>query len=222
MCKVVGDKVKATSWAKLSDVGLSGNVEGSKLVGGSHEETANATSKAPDKKEKKASHGFSMQEARHTRRGDVQVVLHGRVLNVSNFLSQHPREVAILTFAATAEFDIILPPDANKKYVPHAVNGTPGEGGEDNDKQDDGHVLNVSNFFSLSILAQLAILTFAGKDAVAEFDMTHPRDVVEKYLSDPVIGVVGSGKAEMVRGAAFDDEPGVLLVIVRSHGDACC
>ena len=137
MCKVVGDKVKATSWAKLSDVGLSGNVEGSKLVGGSHEETANAASKAPDKKEKKASHGFSMQEARHTRKGDVRVVLHGRVLNVSNFLSQHPREVAILTFAATAEFDIILPPDANKKYVPHAVNGTPGEGGEDDDKQDD-------------------------------------------------------------------------------------
>ena len=52
--------------------------------------------------------------------------------------------------------------------------------------------------------------------------MTHPRDVVEKYLSDPVIGVVGSGKADMVRGAAFDDEPGVLLVNVRSHEDACC
>ena len=84
----------------------------------------------------------------------------------------------------------------------------------------DGHLL--FQISCLSIPAQLAILTFAGKDAAAEFDMTHPRDLVEKYLSDPVIGVVGSGKAEMVRGAAFDDEPGVLLVNVRSHGDACC
>ena len=58
-------------------------------------------------------------------------------------------------------------------------------------------VLNVSNFSSQHPHAQLAILTFARKDAAAEFDMTHPPDVFEKYLPDAVIGVVGSGTAEM-------------------------
>eukprot|EP00450_Noctiluca_scintillans_P029453 CAMPEP_0194549464 /NCGR_PEP_ID=MMETSP0253-20130528/95220_1 /TAXON_ID=2966 /ORGANISM="Noctiluca scintillans" /LENGTH=399 /DNA_ID=CAMNT_0039396893 /DNA_START=22 /DNA_END=1219 /DNA_ORIENTATION=- len=125
--------------------------------------------------------------AKHNKKGDVWVVLNGRVLNVSNFLSQHP-------------------------------------GGE------------------------LAILTFAGKDATAEFDMIHPPDVVEKYAPDAIIGVVGSGKAKKAKGAgksalpvatdkgdavanleawgdwrveAFDDTPGVLLVNVRSYVNAC-
>ena len=125
--------------------------------------------------------------AKHTKKRDVWVVLHGRVLNVSDFLSQHP-------------------------------------GGE------------------------LAILTFAGKDATAEFDMIHPPDVVEKYAPDAIIGVVGNGKAKKAKGAAksalpvatdkgvpvanleawgdwrmeaFDDTPGVLLVNVRSYVNAC-
>ena len=46
--------------------------------------------------------------AKHNKKGDLWVVLNGRVLNVSKFLSQHPGdELAILTFAgkdATAEF----------------------------------------------------------------------------------------------------------------------
>jgi len=40
---------------------------------------------------------------------------------------------------------------------------------------------------------ELAILTFAGKDATEEFNMIHPPDVVGKYAPDAVIGVVGSG-----------------------------
>ena len=36
----------------------------------------------------------------------------------------------------------------------------------------------------------LAIVTFAGKDATAEFDMIHPPDV-EKYAPDAVIGTLG-------------------------------
>ena len=146
-----------------------------------------AASTAQAKKQKKASSGYTMEEfAKHTKKRDVWVVLHGRVLNVSNFLSQHP-------------------------------------GGE------------------------LAILTFAGKDATAEFGMIHPPDVVEKYASDAIIGVVGNGKAKMAKGAAksalpvatdkgdrvanleawgdwrmeaFDDTPGVLLVNVRSYVNA--
>ena len=37
----------------------------------------------------------------------------------------------------------------------------------------------------------MAILTFAGKDATAEFDIIHPLDVVDKYAPDAVIGILG-------------------------------
>merc|ERR1719511_658329 len=97
----------------------------------------NAASTAPAK-----SAGYTMEEvAKHTKKGDVWVVLHGRVLNVSNFLSQHPGgELAILTFAgkdATAEFDMIHPPDVVEKYAPDAVIGALGDGGEEDDEEDD-------------------------------------------------------------------------------------
>merc|ERR1712012_791200 len=97
---------------------------------GSNEDTMNAASTAPAK-----SAGYTMEEvAKHTKKGDVWVVLHGRVLNVSNFLSQHPGgEMGILTFAgkdASAEFDMIHPPDVIEKYAPDAVIGAIGTGGE--------------------------------------------------------------------------------------------
>ena len=57
------------------------------------------------------------------------------------FLSQHPGgELAILTLTgkdATAEFDMIHPPDVVKKYAAAAVIGTLGDGGEDEDDEDD-------------------------------------------------------------------------------------
>jgi hypothetical protein len=40
---------------------------------------------------------------------------------------------------------------------------------------------------------ELAILTFAGKDATAEFNMIHPPDVIGKYAPDAVIGKLGDG-----------------------------
>jgi len=126
---MLGDKLKATSLRELSGGGLSGNVEGSKLAGGSYEDTMNSAPAAAK------GEGYTMEEvAKHTKKGDVWVVLHGRVLNVSNFLSQHPGgELAILTFAgkdASAEFDMIHPPDVIEKYAPDAVIGTLGTGGE--------------------------------------------------------------------------------------------
>ena len=72
---------------------------------------------------------------------DVWVVLHGRVFNVQNFLSQHlGSESAILPPAgkdAAAEFDMIHPPDVATKYAPDAVIGTLGDGGEDDDDEED-------------------------------------------------------------------------------------
>merc|ERR1711868_47810 len=102
----------------------------------------NASSNAPAAKQKKASNVFTMEEvAKLNKKGDVWVVLHGRVLNVSNFLSQHPGgELAILTFAgkdASAEFDMIHPPDVIEKYAPDAIIGKLGEGGADDGEDED-------------------------------------------------------------------------------------
>ena len=108
-------------------------------------------------------------------------------------------------------------------------------------------VLNVSHFLSRQPGGELALLIFAGKDATAEFDRTYPHNVVKKYAPDAIIGVVGSGKAQKVKGAeksapvatekgdavenleawgdwrteALDDTPGALSVNVRFFVNAC-
>merc|ERR1719191_2653717 len=100
---------------------------------------------APAKKEKKAKKsggGFSLDEvAKHTTKGDCWVVVAGEVLNVTNFLSQHPGgELAILTFAgkdATEEFNMIHPPDVIPKYAPDAIIGNVGEGGGAEDEEEE-------------------------------------------------------------------------------------
>merc|ERR1719502_1488097 len=84
--------------------------------------------------------GYSMAEvAKHTTKGDCWVVVAGQVLNVTNFLSQHPGgELAILTFAgkdATEEFNMIHPPDVIGKYAPDAVIGKIGVGGPKKEKK---------------------------------------------------------------------------------------
>merc|ERR1712137_251214 len=73
--------------------------------------------------------GYSMDEvAKHNDKNSCWVVLHGRVLDVTTFLKDHPGgELAILTFAgkdATTEFDMIHPPGVVEKYAPNAVIGT--------------------------------------------------------------------------------------------------
>merc|ERR550514_2470817 len=55
-------------------------------------------------------------------------------------------------------------------------------------------VLDVTEFLKDHPGGELAILTFAGKDATEEFDMIHPPDVIDKYLpKDKVLGPVGGG-----------------------------
>merc|ERR550525_2109807 len=96
---------------------------------------AQASAAAPvAKKSAPSAGGYTKEEvAKHTTKTDCWVILHDRVLNVTNFLSQHPGgELAILTFAgkdATAEFDMIHPPDVIEKYAPVAIIGKLGEGG---------------------------------------------------------------------------------------------
>ena len=55
-----------------------------------------------------------------------------------------------------------------------------------------GQVFNVTNFLGQHPCGELAILTFAGKDATEGFNMFLPPDVIGKYAPDAVIGIVGS------------------------------
>merc|ERR1719271_419310 len=72
---------------------------------------------------------FSLDDvASHNNKADCWVVLHGRVLDVTDFLKDHPGgELAIITFAgkdAAAEFDMIHPPDVIEKSLdPAATKG---------------------------------------------------------------------------------------------------
>merc|ERR1712137_317251 len=87
---------------------------------------------APKKEEvavAEAADGYIMDEvAKHNDKNSCWVVLHGRVLDVTTFLKDHPGgELAILTFAgkdASKEFDMIHPPGVVEKYAPNAVIGT--------------------------------------------------------------------------------------------------
>merc|ERR1712099_144495 len=56
-----------------------------------------------------------------------------------------------------------------------------------------GQVLDVTKFLGEHPGGELAILTFAGKDATEEFNMIHPPDVIGKYAPDAVIGTLGAG-----------------------------
>merc|ERR1711920_682820 len=83
-------------------------------------------------------------------------------------------------------------------------------------------VLNVTNFLSQHPGGELAILTFAGKDATEEFDMIHPPDVVGKYAPDAIIGIVGTAEqaaaaAGAVGGAAGGGAP---LPVSKDKGGA--
>jgi len=70
--------------------------------------------------------------------------------------------------------------------------------------------LNVSKFLSEHPGGELAILTFAGKDATEEFDMIHPPDVVGKYAPDAIIGALGSAKAKGDKKGGAGAAPVVL------------
>merc|ERR1711972_100362 len=65
-----------------------------------------------------------------------------------------------------------------------------------------GEVLDVTKFLSEHPGGELAILTFAGKDATEEFNMIHPPDVIPKYAPDAIIGKVGTGVKKAKAAAA--------------------
>ncbi|CAD7926402.1 unnamed protein product [Amoebophrya sp. A25] len=122
--------LKATSLQTLSGGGISGGgTEKSALSGGSYEDAPGAPAAASGGDGK-----LTLEEvAKHTSEDDCWVVVNGDVLDVTEFLPDHPGgKLAILTFAgkdATEEFNMIHPPDVIEKYAPKAVLGKLQEGG---------------------------------------------------------------------------------------------
>merc|ERR1712012_1027758 len=245
---MLGGKVKPTSLKELSGGGLTGAVTSSKNAGGSYEDSMN-TAVVP--KKKKAGGGLTLEEvAKHNTKGDCWVVVSDQVLNVTNFLKDHPGgELAILTFAgkdATEEFNMIHPPDVIPKYAPDAIIGKLGDAGVGDEEEEEeeegggdggitleevakhntkgdcwvvvsGQVLNVTNFLKDHPGGELAILTFAGKDATEEFNMIHPPDVIPKYAPDAIIGVVGSVAAAPAAKAAAPASGGAAAPLLTGH-----
>merc|ERR1719158_2364000 len=76
----------------------------------------------------------------------------------------------------------------------------------------DDRVLDVTDFLKDHPGGELAILTFAGKDATEEFDMIHPPDFIDKYL-DPakILGMVGAAGASPDAPAASGGADAPLL-----------
>jgi len=127
---------------------------------------------------------------------------------------------------------MIHPPDVIGKYAPDAVIGVIGEAAAGGGKGGGGgggpkvftvaevakhttkgdcwvilndRVLDVTNFLSSHPGGELAILTFAGRDATEEFNMIHPPDVVGKYAPDAIIGRVGSEAESKAASAVVPD-----------------
>merc|ERR1711977_778005 len=127
---------------ELSGGGLTGEVSGSKMAGGSYEDgmnkggAAGGAAGAPAAAAAGGGKSITKEEvATHNSKSSCWVILHDRVLDVTDFLKDHPGgELAILTFAgkdATEEFDMIHPPDVIEKYLPAtAVLGMVGAAGE--------------------------------------------------------------------------------------------
>ncbi|KAI8637530.1 FAD binding domain-containing protein [Parasitella parasitica] len=95
---------------------------------------AAAPSAAPQEEAKKADEPKKMGEysledvAKHNKPDDCWVVVNGQVLDVTDFLPDHPGgKKAILIYAgrdATEEFNMMHKPDVVQKYAPSAIIGT--------------------------------------------------------------------------------------------------
>merc|ERR1712066_1085141 len=80
-------------------------------------------------------------------------------------------------------------------------------------------VLDVTKFLGEHPGGELAILTFAGKDATEEFNMIHPPDVIGKYAPDAIIGVLGGGDdGDAEASAAPAGGGGGAAAPLLSHG----
>jgi predicted heme/steroid binding protein len=186
---MLGDSFKPVNLNEISGGGLSGEVKASKNAGGAYEDNMNPNAGAAAAGG--GGGGYTLEEvAKHNTKASCWVVLDGKVLDVTNFLSEHPGgELAILTFAgkdATEEFNMIHPPDVVGKYAPDAIIGVVGTGG-------------------------------GGGGAVAAAAASAP--VTSKDKGDFVANhhAWGSHDGANWRIEAYDDNPGVLIIPVKAY-----
>ncbi|KAI9484612.1 FAD binding domain-containing protein [Zychaea mexicana] len=90
---------------------------------------APAKEEAKKEDEPKKMGEYSVEEvAKHNKPEDCWVIVNGQVLNVTDFLSEHPGgKKAILIYAgrdATEEFNMLHKKDVVEKYAPYAIIGT--------------------------------------------------------------------------------------------------
>ncbi|EKM54168.1 uncharacterized protein PHACADRAFT_257822 [Phanerochaete carnosa HHB-10118-sp] len=109
-----------------SAAGRLGSVAGHLGGGGSSTKPAAQTSSAPAKNA--GTKSFSKEEvAKHNKKSDCWVIVDNQVLDVTNFLPDHPGgEKAILLYAgrdATEEFNMLHDPKVIPRYAPDAVIG---------------------------------------------------------------------------------------------------
>jgi len=185
---MLGDAFKPVNLNDISGGGLSGEVKASKNAGGAYEDNMNAGAAAGAAP---AAGGYTLEEvAKHNTKASCWVVLDGKVLDVTNFLTEHPGgELAILTFAgkdATEEFNMIHPPDVVGKYAPDAIIGVIGTGGG-------GGAVAVQG-------AAVAVGTKDKGDKVANHHAWGTHEGTTNW-----------------RIEAYDENPGVLIIPVKAY-----
>jgi predicted heme/steroid binding protein len=184
---MLGADFKPVDLKTISGGGLTGEVKASKNAGGAYEDNMNPNAVAASG----GGGGYTLEEvAKHNTKADCWVVLDGKVLDVTSFLSEHPGgELAILTFAgkdATEEFNMIHPPDVVGKYAPDAIIGVIGAG---------------------------------GGGAVTAMEQGGAGPVSTKDKGDFVANHHAWGTHEGVnwRIEAYDENPGVLIIPVKAY-----
>merc|ERR1711972_1176230 len=134
---------------------------------------------------------------------NVGIKVNNQMFDTQEALDKHLNEADSAAVASTKPAEPAVKKEKKKKEKKSSGGGgglTMAEVAKHTTKTDcwvvlSGNVPNVTNFLTQHPGGELAILTFAGKDATAEFDMIHPPDVVGKYAPDAVIGTLGAGKA---------------------------
>ncbi|KAF4723579.1 hypothetical protein FOZ63_006648, partial [Perkinsus olseni] len=187
----------------------------------------------------KISEGITMEEvARHRTPNDCWVVINGEVLDVTEYLKEHPGgELSISAFGGTdcsLEYNTVhakaliqetcpqcvlgklhVPQKRKKKKAKKCGGLGMDEVAKHNTKEDcwvvvNGFVLAVTPFLTEHPGGPEAILRYAGQDATEEWNMIHSFEVLQQYGSKYIVGKLG----EPMGGTT---EPGLTVEEVAKH-----
>ncbi|EER13321.1 succinate dehydrogenase, putative, partial [Perkinsus marinus ATCC 50983] len=168
----------------------------------------------------KVSDGITMEEvARHGTPNDCWIVVNGEVLDVTDYIKEHPGgELSITAFGGTdcsLEYNTVHAKALIQETCPQCVIGKllvpkkrkkskakakgvldMDEVARHNTKEDcwvvvNGFVLAVTPFLPEHPGGPEAILKYAGKDATEEWNMIHSFDVLKQYGGKYIVGKLG-------------------------------